>query len=981
MTKPTLFTIPAGTSFVDALARGLLGQYGGDPLALGRVRILLPTRRAARTLREAFLRLSDGKALILPVMQPLGDVDEGELSIAGFMGAGGDALDIPPAIPALERTLLLSRLVQRWRLAQDGSADDPAQAFRLATELGGFLDQVQTEGCSLDALEGLVPEEFASHWQITIQFLRILADAWPAILSERGYLDPAERRDKLLRLLAARWQAEPPAFPVIAAGSTGSIPASAELIGVIARLPQGAVVLPGFQQDMDDASWGALEPSHPQYGMQQLLARMAVDRAEVALWPGAQAQPSARATLLNEAMRPAETTAAWQDLTVDRHASLSGLYRIDAPSLQDEAGAIAVILREALETQGRTAALVTPDRNLARRVAAALRRWDVAIDDSAGTPLPQTPTAAFLRLTADMALAEAAPVPLLAALKHPLAAGGMEPGRFRSRVRETERAVLRGPRPAPGIAGMTAALAGAERGVSAELIAWWSGLAATLEPFMALFGDGPAGLADIIRLHVQLAEALAATAGETGAARLWVEEAGEAAATFLEEFIHTAGDTPIDPRHYPALLDAAMQDRVVRPGYGRHPRLAILGPLEARLHHADVMILGGLNEGTWPPQAAADPWMSRPMKARFGLPPPERRIGLSAHDFVQGATAPRVYLTRAEKVGGAPTLPSRWLLRLDALVGKDDWPRPSHLAWHQQLDHVERSQRIDIVPPAPTPACEHRPRRLSVTQIENWLRDPYALYARHILNLRILDPLDADAGAKDRGNFIHAALHHYLAAYPGAPPDDALDRLLDFGRAAFGEVMEKPLVRSFWWPRFEQIARWFLDRQRERLGSASPAALEHPGEMVLHLPGGDFTLTAKADRIDRLANGSYEIIDYKTGSEPSRNRLLAGYGAQMPLEAVMVKAGAFPGLSAATVAELAWWKLKGDERFNEIKQATVILKGDPTLEQLAADAEAGLRRLVTTFDDPAIPYVSHPNPAEAGFGDYDHLARVKEWGE
>jgi ATP-dependent helicase/nuclease subunit B len=978
MTRPSLFTIPAGVSFVDALARGLLDRHGGDPLALGRVRVLLPTRRAARTLREAFLRLSDGKALILPSMQPLGDVDEGELSIAGFAGDGAAALEVPPAIPALERTLLLSRLVRKWREAQQGEADDPAQAFRLAAELGGFLDQVQTEGCSLDALDGLVPEEFASHWQITIEFLRILADAWPAILRERGYLDPAERRDRLLRLLAAHWRDNPPPFPVIAAGSTGSIPASAELIGVIARLPEGTVVLPGFDRAMDAGSWDALEPSHPQYGMKQLLARMAVDRAEIESWPGA--APTARAALLGEAMRPAETTAAWRALHLDP-AALSGLYRIDAPSLQDEAGAIAVILREALETPGRTAALVTPDRNLARRVAAALRRWDIAIDDSAGTPLPQTPPAAFLRLTAQMALDAAAPVPLLAALKHPMAAGGLEPGRFRARVREMERLVLRGPRPAPGLGGIARALATANRpAASAGLIAWWDGLAALLQPFMALIEDGETGLDGVIRAHVGMAEALATTDSETGAERLWVEEAGEAAAAFLEEFIHTAEGTAIDARHYPALLDAAMQDRVVRPGYGRHPRLAILGPLEARLHHADVMILGGLNEGTWPPQAGADPWMSRPMKQRFGLPPPERRIGLSAHDFVQGAAAPLVYLTRAEKVGGAPTLPSRWLLRLDALVGQDNWPRPPHPAWHGTLDHVERS--APLPPPAPTPPAEARPRTLSVTQIENWLRDPYALYARHILGLRVMDPLDAEAGAADRGTFIHDALFHYLHAHPGEPPPDALERLLEFGRQAFGTVMEKPLVRAFWWPRFEQIARWFLERQRERLGRAEPVLLEESGSLPLTgLPGGDFTLTAKADRIDRLSDGRYQIIDYKTGREPSRDRLLAGYGAQMPLEAVMVEAGVFPNVPPAPVADLAWWKLKGDDRYNEIKLASAILKDDPPLALVIAEAEAGLRRLVAAFDDPQVPYVSHPNPMEAGFGDYDHLARVKEWSE
>jgi ATP-dependent helicase/nuclease subunit B len=978
MTRPALFTIPAGTSFVDALARGLLERHGGDPLALGRVRVLLPTRRAARTLREAFLRLSGGEALILPSMQPLGDVDEGELGIAGSAGDGATALDLPPAIPPLERTLLLSRLVLAWRRARGETADDPAQAFRLAVELAGFIDQVHTEGCDLSALHGLVPEEFASHWQITIEFLRIVAERWPEILAERGYLDPAARRDRLLRLLARRWSDRPPPFPVVAAGSTGSIPATAGLIGVVARLPQGAVVLPGFDTALDPTSWDALDASHPQYGMKQLLARIAVDRAEVEPWAGTEQPRPERVRLLHEAMRPASTTAAWQEVRegIDAGAALDGLWRIDAPTQQDEAGAVAAILRETLESPSRTAALITPDRDLARRVAAALRRWGVEIDDSAGTPLALTPVATFLRLTADMALSEAAPVPLLAALKHPLAAGGEAPGRFRAAVRRLERAVLRGPRPALGLDGVAAALAALDP-PEPTLTEWWRGVAVRAAPFMEAVAARDADLAATVRAHVAFAEALAATDHAPGAERLWVEAAGEAAAAFLDEFVHTAGDLPLDGRHYPALLEAAMADRVVRPAFGRHPRVAILGPLEARLHHADVTVLGGLNEGTWPPDAGTDPWMSRPMKQRFGLPAPERRIGLSAHDFVQGASAPLVYLTRADKVGGTPTLPSRWLLRLDALVGEDRWPRPPHLAWHLALDAPD-GPPAPLPPPEPTPPVAVRPRALSVTRVEAWLRDPYGLYAERILRLRPLDPLDADPCAADRGTIIHEALYRYLMENP-VPPPDAYERLRRHGLEVFRPLLARPLVRAFWWPRFERIARWFVERQTERQAEGIvPVLLERRGELTLRgFDGGDFVLSAKADRIDRRADG-FEIIDYKTGGAPKAEQLLAGYAAQMPLQALMLRGGAFEG-AAGPAADLAWWTLKGEA--NEIRLASAVLAGAASLDELVEEAEAGLRRLIAAFDRPETPYVSHPNPLEAGFGEYDHLARVKEWAE
>ena len=782
-------------------------------------------------------------------------------------------------------------------------------------------------------------------------------------------------------MLAERWAKTPPAHPVIAAGSTGSVPATRDLLATVARLPQGVVVLPGLDTEADDATWKAIDPTHPQYTLKGLLERIGVTRSEVAPWPGGEAAGTAatraRARLIADAMRPAETITAWRALPPPAPDALRDMHRIDCASPQEEAGVIAIVMRRALETPGRTAALVTADRALARRVSAELRRWNIDVDDSAGEPLRETAPGAFLRLTARMVAEGAAPVPLLAALKHPLAAGGEAPAAFRRSVRAMERAILRGPRPTPGFHGLQAALKGGDPAI----IGWLDRLAATAAPVAALMAQPEADLRELLQAHVGFAEWLAARDDEDGAARLWSGEPGAQAARFVAGLLEAASALPpVAPAHYQALLDALMEDHVVRPPYGRHPRLQIWGPLEARLQHADCMILGGLNEGVWPPAAAGDPWMSRPMRADFGLPPPELRIGLSAHDFVQCCGAQEVYLTRARRIEGTPTIPARWLQRLDALLpsGSEGAAalrtiEPTLLAWWAALDRpAEPSGPWPA--PAPAPPVTARPRQLSVTKIETWIADPYSIYARDILRLKVLDPVDADPSAAERGSIIHWILDAFVREHPDTLPPDAEARLLALGRKQFEAAGARPGVLAFWWPRFERIARWFLDTERTRRPALQPLATEVNGVLDLEGPTGSFRLTAKADRIDRSEAGALEIIDYKTGGIPPKKHVTEGRCPQLSLEAAIAQAGGFEGLDAAEVAALAYWKLSGAETAGEIVQ----IGGDA--DALAREAATGLQALVARFDDPATPYRPVPRPALApAWNDYAHLARHKEW--
>jgi ATP-dependent helicase/nuclease subunit B len=980
---PDVRNIPAGHCFADALAQGILERTASDPLALSTYTIFLPNRRSARTLREAFLRLSGGRAVLLPRMQPLGDVDADEVSL--LLAEKGAMPDIPPAISPLERQLLLAQTIIKAGVAQ--SFD---QAVALALELGRFLDEVQTEHLDFSGLQNLVPEAFAEHWQKTLEFLKILTEHWPGILQERGVIDPAARRNLLLAAQVDVWRLHPPQNPVIAAGSTGTVPAACDLLALISRLPQGMVVLPGLDTIMDPESWDVIREEHPQYNIKMLLARLGIERTSVTEWAlgKKQAVNTARVRLISEAMRPAETTEKWRALTVQDipgHA-LEGLTRIDCDTPQEEAGVIALLLREALETKGKTAALITPDRRLARRVALALRRWGIHIDDSGGQPLTELSAGAWLMLTAEMAEEALSPVTLLSVLKHPIMAAGMRLEELHGMVYLLDRLVLRGPRPSPGFKGLRMAIGALEDRhlpSAKKLLDWLERVESLMAPFVTLMSEGKEiPFRALLSEHIRMAEALAATLGATGGERLWRNEAGEMASDLLGELLAASSDVPpLIPTHYASLLRAFLKASTVRPRYGTHPRLSILGQVEARLYCADMVILGSLNEDAWPALPQHDPWMSRPMRKQFGLPSPERILGIAAHDFVQAATAPEVFLTRARKVEGTPTVPARWLLRIETVLKAMDlvWSDTAALRYRQWVRDMDAPAAVKSTErPAPRPPVTSRPRALSVTQIEAWVRDPYQIYARKILGLKKLDPIDADPGGAERGTFIHAALEQFINVFPATLPDDAVDFLIDFGRQALLQMRVPQEVEAFWWPRFEKIARIFVQQEREWRLEAKPFLTEVQGLWTFQTPGGPFSLSGKADRIDRFLDGAYAIIDYKSGFTPQNTEVRQGLSPQLPLEALMLEKGAFEKISGGKTRELVYWRVTGSGQ-KPVERKSVTPR-DCSVEQMTADAEEGLRRLVDVFDDESTPYLSQPRAdAKPRFSDYDHLARVREW--
>jgi len=992
MNDPRLASIPLDQPFLDRLAaRWLAGAAGPDEVALGT--IVLPTRRAARTLGEAFLRLGAGRALLLPRIQAVGALDEAPLLL-------GSALSLPPPVPPLQRLAVLSRLVLAAG-GQPGAAAAPAagahgadQAWQLARALADLMDDAERAEIDLASrLPELAPEH-AEHWQRTLDFLRIVTSAWPQWLAEHGLSNPVWRQMAALRAQAALWSEQPPAGRIWAAGFTGASPALLALLGAVGRLPDGLVVLPGLDFELDAASFANLPASHPQAGLASLLAGLGVARGEVADWR--EGPPSGRVRTLATVLLPEQALGNW--LAPSGPADLGGISRLEAEDQQQEAAAIALVLRDAIERPGRRAALVTPDRALAGRVVVELARYGVLVDDSAGEPLASTPAAVLLRLLARAAAEHLAPVPLLAVLKHPYAALGRSPAGCRRLARALEVACLRGPAPRAGFAGLREALARA-RAAPRRPPADWAALEdflhdleqalGPLTPHLSAAG-GTAPVAGLLRGLLEAAESLAANDREAGAERLWAQEDGIALADHLAELLgHVDILPPQAPRVLQGLLDASLAGLSVRSQRalrGRdeaaeHPRIFIWGLLEARLQSVDVAVLGGLSEGVWPQATDPGPWMSRPMRVQAGLPSAERAVGEAAHDFLAAACASEtVVLSRPGRRDDAPAVPARWLVRLEAWLQARGLELPAHpaLAWLARLDQPAAAPRPSP-PPQPRPAVALRPRRLSVTEIETWMRDPYAIHARHVLRLLPLKPLHEPADAADYGTVVHEALDAFLSRHGTDWPADAPDQLRRDFLAALEAAGLRPALAAWWRPRLVRIADWVAAAEVERrAGLALQAvATERPGRATIEgLPGGPFELRGRADRIERFADGRLGLLDYKTGQLPRKADVREGWSSQLVLEAAMARAGGFGDEFRGETVSLVYWRLSGGHRPGEV--AVPVPPED--LPELVAYAWGRLGELVRAYDDPAQPYLSHPRPGKAPrFTDYALLARVAEW--
>ena len=955
MDRPNIFALPPGVDFAVELVRGMSDRWGDDPTGLARVEMWVNTARMQRRLWQVF---DAGPPRLIPKIQLLAELG----SIA--------APDLPPAVSALQRRLELRQLVARLIAALPGLFPRAA-AFDLADNLALLFTEMADEGVSPDALAALDISDHSGHWQRAVKFLNIAAEF-------AGAPDVAARQRAAAEVLLRRWKSTPPDHPIVIAGSTGSRGPVSMLMHAVAHQPQGAVVLPGFDFHMGQDIWRSLDDSadsedHPQYRFLRILRRADVDPGQIPRWTDAAPASVPRNRIVSLALRPAPVTDGWMrdgpDLG-DVTAPCSDIDLIEAQSPRAEALAIALRLRRAAG-DGLRAALITPDRTLARRVTAALDRWGIRPDDSAGEPLTLTPPGRLLRLIAGAFGRRPASDELIVLVNHPLVTLGPDrPSHLRA-ARDLEMFLRHNAVPFP-----TADTLETWATDHVDRAAWGAEISALLGELESLSG-GP--LSDLVAANTQIATRLSG-------ARVWDGDAGESARSAMDELAaNSAHGGRLDALEYQSLLALVLARDDVRDAVTPHPAIMIWGTLEARVQAVDLAILGGLNESVWPKTPNPDPWLNRQMRRDAGLLLPERQIGLSAHDFQQAVAADKVVLSRSLRDDDAPSVPARWINRITNLLGGlrgQGGPealqamRARGDAWLRLAEAVEHdyTPAPPALRPSPAPPVSVRPRKMSVTRVSTLVRDPYAIYARDILRVQPLGPLRPEPDAALRGTIVHRVLERLIRASIAAPEILTESALMDLADKALASLSDWPAARRLWRAGLAKNAGRLISQELLRRVGATPLSLEPNGRLELDLPQGSgrFALTGAADRIDRTPDGSLIIYDYKTGHVPTQSEQKA-FDKQLYLLAIMAEAGAF-------------------EHPHPVPSAPVIMAAylgvGSTLSRVDADlgAEAAGKvrdeflQLLAAYGmvdqgytaRAAVKYIKHP-------GDYDHLARYREW--
>jgi len=989
---PEIYSIAAHRGFADALVAGLVPRYSEEGLGLARLTLLLPSSRAVRTVSEAFIRHAgeaDGPVgLLMPRMVVVGDLDLDEALGPLLDPLGASA--IPSAIDPQRRLFALARLIA------DTMGDDApggATLLRLARETGATMDRLLVEDVDPadlldDSVVDIVPD-LSAHWQKSLHLFATVQVKWRAFLQESGALDAAARRNRLFDHAAARFAKHPPEMPIVAAGVTSPAPALARLLKTVSELPQGAVILPDFDLTLADEVWDELgragaapgpgetpfarddAVTHPQYHLKLLLNRMGVAREEVRPWhrKGLAAAPPERSHAIGSLFLPPEASKAWVDLPTDKRR-LAGVRIMRSANPEEEAQAIALLVREALETPRKRIAVVTPDRGLARRVVHHLARWDILADDSAGRPLSQTAAGRLMLLLAEVMAERAAPVPLMALLGHPLVDGGMERGIWLSQLRRIERS-LRGPRKAGGLEPVERIVAKhAEPG--SPMAEWWRTVSDTLAPLLDMADREAVPLADCLDVLAAAGEALC---GE----KLWAREDGRALARFVEELRLNSGEAAfaLAPRDVEVALRDAMEQIAVRPPYGGHARVQVLGLLESRMNRADLVICAGLNEGVWPARGTTDALLAPPVLRALGVPGSDYRIGLAAHDLAGALGAPEVVLSRAERDESGPAIPSRFLLRVQALLG-DLLPRHEETRAVELARAIARAPRAAIYPrPRPKPAAEQRKVAISATALDRLLGDPYQFYAAQIMGLKDLDALDADPTPAWQGNVAHTILQRWHEQRAGgADPDIA-----PIMAAVLDEENADPLTRGLWQPRLLAALEWIAGEVRAAT-DRKVLRVEEKGAMEVE----GIRVHGRADRIDRLPDGTLAIVDYKTGKPPSATMVADGFALQLGILGLIAERDGFEKARGEPGAYEYWslGKSKSEANPYGFGYVETPLKIPPKRtgiepEDLLPLTSGFLLKGITRYITGDAPFTARENPDYPAYDTYDQLMRLDEW--
>ena len=966
-----IYNINAQKSLVDVLAERFFSLYKDKPEKLAEVLFLMPSRRACRNLKEAFVRQNGRAPTILPQIRPIADEDEDEIYLSDDTEF---SFNLKPAVPPFYRTLVLTKMIMQtpkfWGLGDISTI----QAYALAQNLAELFDLTVENDLNFDNITNIVREEYAEHWQQILQLLTIITKHWPKILSEEGYMDSSTRKKDLLEEQIKIWQQNPPINKIVLAGTTAGFPILRELVKTVSDFENSEVFLYGIDFYLSDEEWNEITENHPQFELKMLLDYLHLKRSDVINLE--KQNISVKQRFVSEIMRPAATTSEWQKIVHNKFldSDFNYLKIINCDDLRQEAYAIALIMREALEKPHETVALVTTDRNLARRTVAELKRWNIIADDSAGQPLHLSPIGIYLRLIINVLEQDFSGVSLLALLKHPFTKCNLPADKYKIAVYHIEQKWRNDK--------TVSDLLPEEKNLLEYLYS-------AIKPLNDLYFAPQLNFAQMFETHIKVAEKLADTPQKSGDKIIWRKEAGMAMAKFVAQFSAQAqilGNIPSND--YAKMLTAILSEHSVRVQFGQHPRIKILGPIEARLQHFNTTIIGEVNEGKWPEAPKADMWMSRPMKTEFGMPLPERAIGISASDFAHLLHGEKVYITRAEKDGGTPTTKSRWLMRLETVLAANyaDFPEKDiktayafiydkkYKNWAKNLERsgAEEIAENKLIPPAPRPPLYARPRELAAGKFSEWMENPYSIFARYILRLYPLDKLDKTLDSVDYGNLIHDMLfefnNHYREEYP--PKEEAIRELENIAQKLLIERSVSPETSAFWKPNITKAINWIADTEKNHRPEVKLLHNEVNGYTFYNSTGGKFIIKARADRVEETKDGKINIVDYKTGKIPSKASVKSGYSPQLSVEALIAEDGGFSSLKKAQTNKISYWKI-GDVvvDFSEEESAEAI-----------KNTEKRIKNLIEAFDDENTPYYSHPNPAKSpANSDYEHLSRYREW--
>lgn len=993
-TLPRVYNIAPGGNFLNILAEKILEGFPLEPFearpALSSWTILLPTRRAARQLGQILLKLSGQKAIRLPRIRPIGDLDEDQLAESELL------TPLPKSMSKFGQFFALFSLLRRWSeenplFALAGEiVSSPAQSISLTNSLLKLVQQFETEELTLENLSEVYESDLSEHRNAILSLLELVKTALPKILIDENILGPSDRRNRLIRLEAQRIEHDHSQGPIIAAGSTGTIPATRALLKAVAYRAQSAVILPGLDKYMDDPTWSSLKPDHPQFALQKLLGELKVSRSDVVEMGSGN---EARSILASELMRPTQTAHLWREVLPakknDIMSSMENLHLIEAPDRHIEARSIALILRNALETVGQTGALVTPDRDLALRVKNELLRWNIQIEDSAGEPLTNFGLASLFQQVIETVSEGLSPSSLLSLLNHPACDFGLPREEMLKILRHIEVAALRNYNAGTGLENL-------ERGFESARLAFVN--LERVSPLVAKLSEQDwlamqqllKRISDCLKplseksvspfqtqLHILL-NCIGTLAPQT-----------DLGAKENIQFNSAINAIDLDAYRLPAcdlltagmLISNVLKSESFRETHQSHPRLAIYGLLEARMIPADILIMGGLNETKWPAQPDPGTWLNRPMRDVLGLQQPEREIGVAAHDFAQGLGHNKVYLTWSKRVDGSPLVPSRWILRLVAVL------RVAGI--EPNLDRIDQwiylAKAIDepktlspIGKPKPSPPVIARPTRISVTEVEKLIRDPYAVYARRILKL---DPLPLVARRPDaalRGSLFHSAIHEWNAIISKSPVKNDVEILLEAGKKVFAPFWNDSEISNFWWPQFKRMSRYLIELEADFKEDLSQIYAEIAGKYEFKINGIDHTLFGRADRIDLLNDKTTRMIDYKTGAPPSSQQVAVGLSPQLTLEAAILKHGEFQGLKSSITNSLCYVKIGGGT--NPVEITLIKSKDGSTIDELSERHLAGLKTLLSNYQNENQSYLPRVTVLkEEDELDYDHLSRYREW--